>query len=360
MNDKMNGYDNAIAIIGMSCRFPGANSVSQYWRNIAAGECSIRMRSEQELIAAGVDPETARDPEFVPASSHIDEFDLFDAAFFGIASTEATYMDPQRRLLLTCAYEALEQAGYPEGEGRGIVGVYAGASASTYPFPSMLAKLGRFSANDKTLDDTVDLPTILANGKDFVSTSISYRLNLTGPSVNVNTACSTSLVAVHQACRALAAYDCDLALAGGASVFPYNYGYRHREGGILSRDGRCYAFDKRANGTIFGDGVGVVALKRLGDALADRDTIHAVIRGYAVNNDGSDKMSFAAPSVTGQMDVIAEALISSSISAETITYVETHGTGTALGDPIEVEALSQVYGSYTGRRQYCAIGSVKP
>lgn len=352
-------YENMIAIVGMSCRFPSAGDTDQYWQNIADGKCSVRHLSIEELIALGVSPELASNPAYIGAVSSVDDIALFDAEFFGISSTEAGYMDPQRRLMLMCAYEALEQAGYAKAEQDEIIGVFSGMSHSTYPFRSLLSKLGRF-ANDDAHGDTIDLPTILANGKEFISTYLSYRLDLTGPSVNVNTACSTSMVAIHQACRALTSYDCDMALAGGSAIFPYRQGYLYKEGSFHSSDGRCYAFDARANGTLFGDGVGLVLLKRMADAIEDRDHIHAVIRGSAINNDGSTKMSFAAPSVTGQMDVIAEALISSSTPADSISYIETHGTGTALGDPIEFEALNQVYKTYTSKKQFCAIGSVKP
>ncbi|MCQ4163604.1 type I polyketide synthase [Tahibacter harae] len=354
-------HENELAIVGMACRYPDAVDSAGYWRNIAGGMCSIRRLSEQELLDAGVSADSARDPAYVPMVSRVADADRFDAAYFGVAPNEAMYMDPQRRLLLTCAQEVLEHAGYADGATREeIVGVYVGASNSTYPFSSLLAQMNQLAGKDKPLGDAVDMAALLANGKDFLSTYLSYRLNLTGPSVNINTACSTSLVAVHQACRGLLAYDCDLAIAGGSAIFPYNHGYRHQEGGILSADGHCYAFDARANGTLFGDGVGLVLLKRLADAIADGDTIHAVIKGSAINNDGSDKMNFAAPSVTGQMDVIAEALVCADVSADTISYVEAHGTGTALGDPVEIDALSQVFRTYTRRRQFCAITSVKP
>ena len=352
-------YENMIAIVGMSCRFPDAEDTAQYWRNIAEGKCSIRQLSVEELMARGVSAELAANPAYVGAVSSVDDIASFDAEFFGISSTEASYMDPQRRLMLMCAYEALEQAGYAKAELNDIVGIFSGISNSTYPFRSVLSRFASF-ADSEAYGDAIDLPTILANGKEYISTYLSYRLNLTGPSVNVNTACSTSMVAIHQACRALTSYDCDMALAGGSAIVPHRRGYLYTEGGILSSDGRCYAFDARANGTIFGDGVGMVLLKRMTDAMEAGDHIHAVIRGTAINNDGSTKMSFAAPSVTGQMDVIAEALISSSTPADSIGYVETHGTGTALGDPIEFEALNQVYKTYTGRKQFCAIGSVKP
>ena len=239
----MSGHDQHVAIVGMACRFPGADDSDEYWSNIAAGKCSIRQLSRQELLAAGVNEALADDPLYVSASSHIADYELFDPAFFGVSSAEAMYMDPQRRLLLMCAQEALEQAGYASEHQRPIVGVYAGVSSSLYPLSMVLSRLNQVSGEPSPENEAMDMSMLLANGKDFASTYLSYRLNLTGPSVNVNTACSTSLVAVHQACRALASYDCDLALAGGASIFPYSHGYLYQDGGIQSRDGHLLASD---------------------------------------------------------------------------------------------------------------------
>ncbi|VEL98331.1 acyl transferase domain-containing protein [Alteromonas sp. 76-1] len=353
--------NNLIAIVGMSCRFPSANNSEQFWSNISQGNSSISKLSNEAIVNSGLSKSVYESEDFVNSVSALDDIEWFDAKFFGISGKEATYMDPQRRFLLTCAHEALESAGYAVSKlSSDIVGMYAGISTSTYPFGNLSSQMKHFNGNDESLESLVDLPTVLANQKDFISTYVSYKLNLSGPSLNINTACSTSLVSVHQACQSLLSYECDIALAGAATVRALRTGYLYKEGSILSGDGQVYAFDSRANGTVFGDGVAVVALKRFEEAVENGDTIHAVIRSSAINNDGGNKMSFAAPSVTGQMDVIAEALVNADINPEDISYIETHGTGTLLGDPIEVNALSQVYRSYTERKQFCAITSLKP
>lgn len=345
---KENNFD--IAIIGMAGRFPGANSVGEFWRNLCSGVESISFFSDEELKEAGVDPAVLNDPDYVKAAPVLDGPELFDASFFGYFPREAELMDPQHRLFLECAWEALEHAGYDADRYEGPIGVFAGASMSTYLlFSGLLADFF-----------TEPLSVLIGNDKDFLTTRVSYKLNLRGPSVTVQTACSTSLVAVHMACQSLLNEECDMALAGGATIrVPHRSGYLYQEGSIYSLDGHCRAFDAKAQGTVFGSGAGIVVLKRLVDALADRDCIHAVIKGSAVNNDGSLKAGYTAPSVDGQSAVIIEALANSGIEADTITYIEAHGTGTALGDPIEVAALTNAFRAYTEKKSFCAIGSVK-
>ncbi len=338
-----------IAVIGMAGRFPGARDLDEFWRNLCGGVESLSRFTEEELIAAGLQPEVVRHPRFVPVRGVIDEADGFDAGFFGFNPREAQIMDPQHRVFLECCWQALEDAGYGTGEGRGSVGVFAGANISFYLANLWSAQGAGFGRQ-----------AILGNGKDHLPTFVSYKLNLKGPSVNVQTACSTSLVAVHMACQSLALGECDMALAGGASLYaPLIGGYLYEEGGILSQDGHCRAFDADAGGTVGGCGVGVVALKPLAAALADGDSIYAVIQGTAINNDGSDKIGYTAPSVPGQAAAIAEAQEMAGFHPETIGYVEAHGTGTRLGDPIEVTALTRAFRRQTDRRGFCALGSVK-
>jgi acyl transferase domain-containing protein/acyl carrier protein len=338
----------AIAIIGMAGRFPGARDVERFWSNLREGVHSITFFNEDEALAAGVDPRVLRDPSFVPAGGLIEDADRFDSAFFGFTPREADVMDPQHRVLLETAWEALENAG--QEPGTGTVGIYAGAPGNDYlshvlARPDLVDALGAFQLS-------------LANGRDYLATRAAHRLNLRGPAVNVHTACSTGLVAVHVACQALAAGECDVAVAGGASIRTCSPGYMYTPGGIASPDGHCRAFSEDAAGLVGGDGIGLVVLKRLDDALADGDTIRAVIRGSAINNDGAQKVGFTAPSVDGQAAVIQEALDVGGVDPETVGYVEAHGSGTALGDPIEVVALTQAFGD-TRRRQFCALGSVK-
>src|SRR6185369_6364666 len=344
--------DSDIAIIGMAGRFPGARDTHEYWRNLRDGVESIVRISDEELLSAGISPQVLHDPNYVKASGILDDIESFDHSFFGFTLREAQITDPQHRLFLECAWEALEQAGYDAETFAGRIGVYAGARMSTY-----LMKL----YEDRELIRTIGSYRImLGNDKDYLPTWTSYKLNLKGQSMAVQTACSTSLVAVHQACQSLLNGECDAALAGGASAFvPQKAGYFYQEGGINSADGHCRAFDASAQGTVRGSGVGVVVLKRAADAVADGDFIHAVIKGSAINNDGSIKIGFTAPSVDGQAAVIAEALALARTSPETITYVEAHGTGTALGDPIEIEALTKVFRASTAKSGFCAVGSVK-
>jgi acyl transferase domain-containing protein/glutamate-1-semialdehyde aminotransferase len=345
----------AVAIIGMAGRFPGARNVAEFWENLVAGREMISRFTPAEMEAASArEAALMQERAYVPARGVIEGVESFDAAFFGILPNEAEVMDPQHRVFLECAWHALEDAGYdPETRGRSI-GVFAGMSNNSF-FAAHV--LGHPEAIKRVGDDV----TMMANEKDYLATRVSYKLNLRGPSINVATACSTSLVAVCQAAQSLLTFQCDMALAGGVSMkCPQKRGYLYREGFILSPDGHCRAFDARAQGTVFSNGVGVVVLKRLSEALADGDHIEAVIRGSAVNNDGSSKVSFAAPSVDGQAEAIALAHAIAGIDPSTIGYVETHGTGTALGDPIEIAGLTQAFRSggatATG---FCALGALK-
>ena len=343
----------AIAIIGMACRFPGSRDVSAFWRNLAAGVESIRVFTDAELSAAGVNETTRRDPRYVPAGGALEDIDKFDAPFFGVTPREAEITDPQQRVFLECAWEAMEAGGYRPGREAGRVGVFAGAGMSTYLLNNLLHR-------PDVLADAGDLELLMANNKDYVPTRVAYKLDLHGPAVSANTACSTGLVNVHLAAQSLLAFECDMALAGGVSIqVPQDRGYLHEPDGILSPDGHCRAFDARAAGTVSGSGAGVVLLKRLDEAIADRDHIHAVIIGSAINNDGADKAGFTAPSVSGQSDAIAQALAMADVPADTIGYVETHGTGTPVGDPIEIAALTQAFRARTATVGFCAIGSVK-
>ncbi|WP_318013963.1 type I polyketide synthase [Oscillatoria salina] len=353
-NRELNNSVKGIAVIGMVGRFPGAKSVDQFWQNLCDGQESISFYTDEEMTASGVDPAWLRDPNYVKAGSVLSDIEMFDASFFDISPREAEIMDPQHRLFLECAWEALENAGYNPGGDKIWTGVYAGSNLSTY-----------FHSNLNSSYNPIDLLStqmqiFVGNDKDYVGTRVSYKLNLKGPSINVNTACSTSLVAVHLACRGLLNYECDLALAGGITItVPHKTGYWYQNEGITSPDGHCRAFDAQAKGTIMGNGVGIVVLKRLKDALADGDCIYATIKGSAINNDGSGKVGFTAPSVVGQAKVIAEAQVIAGVEPETITYIEAHGTGTALGDPIEISALKKVFDASTQKKNFCAIGSVK-
>ncbi|MBE9178533.1 SDR family NAD(P)-dependent oxidoreductase [Oculatella sp. LEGE 06141] len=340
--------DLDIAIVGMAGRFPGAATLEDFWRNLRDGVESISWLTDEELIAAGVAPDTFNHPHYVKAASRLEKIEWFDATFFGISPREAEIMDPQHRLFLECAWEALEGAGYVP---QGAIGVYAGANMNSY-------LINLYSNQD--LIAALGEQITFGNSKDFLPTRISYKFNLKGPSLNIQTACSTSLVAVHVACQSLLNYECDMALAGGVSIkMPQNQGYPYRADDIFSPDGHCRTFDAKAQGTIFGSGIGIVVLKRLKEAMADRDPIHAVIKGSAINNDGSLKVSYTAPSVEGQAEVIVEALSASGVSPDTISYVEAHGTGTALGDPIEIQALTKAFRTGTTNTGFCAIGSVK-
>ncbi|WP_416671492.1 type I polyketide synthase [Egbenema bharatensis] len=342
-----------IAIIGMAGRFPGASNPEQLWQNLRAGIESISFFSDEALTASGIDAATLGNSSYVRAGAVLEEIDLFDADFFGFTPREAEIADPQQRLLIECVWEALEQAGYDSEQYPGQIGLYTGVGFSHY-------SLNNLYPHRQWLESTVGVEALSRNDKDYLSTIISYKLNLKGPSLTVQTACSTSLVAVHLACQSLLNGESDLAIAGGVSIkVPQKSGYRYQEGGILSPDGHCRAFDANAKGTIFGSGVGVVVLKRLDEALAEGDRILAVIKGSAINNDGALKVGYTAPSVEGQAAVISEALAVADVDPETIHYVEAHGTGTSLGDPIELTALTQAFRRSTSQTGFCAIGSIK-
>jgi acyl transferase domain-containing protein len=340
---------DGIAIVGMAGRWPGAGDIGRLWQALSQGEEGITSFSEQELIAAGVPEETARDPRYVRAAGVVDGIDLFDAELFGYTPGEAAVTDPQQRLFLECAWEALEDAGCDPDRFPGRIAVYGGASQSTY-------RLVNLAGRSRTVSG---FQAAIATNSDFLATRVSYKLNLRGPSVTVQTACSTSLAAVHMACQSLLVMQADLALAGGVSIGPQKSGYWYQEEGILSPDGHCRPFDAKAEGTVPGNGVGVVVLRRLVDAVAAGDRVYAVIVGSAMNNDGSGKVGFTAPSVDGQAEVVAEALALAGVRASGVGYVEAHGTGTVLGDPIEVRALRRVFEGDGAVAGGCGLGSVK-
>ncbi|MBW4477608.1 MAG: SDR family oxidoreductase [Tolypothrix brevis GSE-NOS-MK-07-07A] len=340
-----------IAIIGLAGRFPGAKNIDEFWNNLQNGIESISFFSDEELLEAGIDEELLSSQNYVKAHGVVEDAELFDAAFFGFNPREAEITDPQHRIFLECAWEALENAGYKSGIEKCPVGVFAGAGLNSYLL-NLYSNLKAISLDGKQLTIGCD--------KDFLSTRTSYKLNLTGPSYTVQTACSTSLVAVHLACQSLLNGECDIALAGGVAISAERKaGYLYTEGGIASPDGHCRAFDANAQGAVGGEGVGIVVLKRLEDALSDRDTIHAVIKGSAINNDGSFKVSYTAPRIDTQAKAIRTAQLVAEVEPETISYIETHGTGTVLGDPIEIAALTQVFRLSTQKKGFCAIGSVK-
>ncbi|UYQ60922.1 type I polyketide synthase [Streptomyces peucetius] len=340
-----------IAIVGMAGRFPKARTIEEFWSNLKAGHCAATRFDEQHLAELGADAEALADPDFVPVGYLLEDSDKFDAAFFGYSPREAELMDPQHRVLLECAWSALESAGYDPDRYEGLTGVYAGTGNNTY-------LLFNIASHPDAVEVMGGNQLVIGNRSDFLSSRVSYKLDLRGPSINVQSACSTSLVAVVQACQALLAYQCDTALAGGVAVDVMRRdGYVYREDGIYSPDGYCRTFDARAQGTVGGDGVGMVVLKRLQDAVDDNDHIHAVIRGSAVNNDGAARAGFSAPSAASQADVIATALANADVDPESIRYVEAHGTATLLGDPIEVSALNSAYGGVPRART--ALGSVK-
>ena len=343
----------SIAIIGLSCRCPGARNADLFWENIAGGVESITPLSDQELLDAGVSPLLLSDPRYVKVANLIDEVDTFDAELFGITPREAEAMNPQHRVLLECAWEALEHAGYGNSSRDTKIGVFVGESLSNY------STFNLFSRTEPGSQARY-LQNLVGNDKDFLATYISYKLNLRGPSLGVQTACSTSLVSVSLACQYLLSYGADMALAGGITIrLPQKSGYLHEPGSIFSPDGHCRSFAADSQGTVFGSGAGIVVLKRLDDAIEDRDNILAVIKGSAVNNDGSIKAGFTAPGLDGQAEVIAMAMAMAGIPAESIGYVEAHGTGTPIGDPIEVAALTQAFRQSTDRKGFCALGSVK-
>jgi amino acid adenylation domain-containing protein len=349
---SVRGERGEVAVVGMAGRFPGAASVEQLWKNLCGGVDSITLFTDAELDPA-IPAHLRRDPAYVKARGIVEGCDLFDAGFFGVNPKEAEMMDPQQRVLLEVAWEALERTGHVPDTFPGSVGLFAGKYFDFYwdenvrGHPELVEQLG-------------DLNSRVGNDKHFVASRVAHKLNLTGPAISVHSACSTSLVAICMAVQSLRAGDCDLALAGGASItVPVKSGYLYQEGSMLSPDGHCRPFDAKASGTTFSDGVAIVALRRLEDALADGDTVYAVIRGVGLNNDGAHRASFTAPSVEGQAGVITRALANAGVDPRSVSYVETHGTATPLGDPIEVEALTRAFRAGTADRGFCAIGSVK-
>ncbi len=351
----MGGNNSAgVAIVGIACRFPGAGDASAFWQNLCDGVESISALSDEELLSAGVPAELLRDPSYVKAAALLPDSDQFDAAFFEYSPEEARLMDPQQRLLLEVAWESFEDAGERVGDSARPIGVFTGLGGVVTSY--LLDRLP-FRAD---LPGSTGNLAHLGNDKDFSSTRISYKLNLTGPSINVQTACSTSLVAVHLACQAILAGECDMALAGAATVrVPQRVGYTSVKGGILSPDGHCRAFDADAQGTIFGSGVGAILLKDLAAARTDGNHIYAVIKGSAINNDGAGKVSYTASSAAGQARAMIEALLIADVSPDELGYVECHGTGTVVGDPLEIDALTRAFRTRTHRRGFCAVGSVK-
>ncbi len=346
--------DHAIAIIGMAGRFPGAPNVEKFWTNVRDGVESIVHLSDEDLRAAGVPGPMLSDPLYVKACPVLTDLDKFDAGFFGLSPRDASVMDPAQRLFLEIAFAAVEHAGYTGLPDEGKVAVFAGSGAPQY----LIENLRTNPALMKSMGDFLVRHT--GNDMNFMATRVSYEMDLRGPSINVQTACSSSLVAVHLACQSLLRAECDMALAGGSTILvPAGQGYEYREGEILSPDGHCRPFDEKSAGTVFGSGTGCVVLKRLSTALDDGDTIHAVIRGSAINNDGAVKVGYLAPGVDGQTDCIDAAIKNAGVSVGDISYVETHGTGTLVGDPIEIEGLTQAYRRHSSGTHFCAVGSVK-
>ncbi|MGD9638617.1 MAG: amino acid adenylation domain-containing protein [Alphaproteobacteria bacterium] len=353
VKETKNYSSQDIAVIGVACRFPEANNQYEFWQNLKNGIESIKFFDDDELIEAGIAQETIDNPSFVPAHGSIENHNCFDFNFFGYNAAEAKIIDPQQRVFLEEAYHALEDAGYDPWRYQQRIGVFAGVGLSLYLLNNLLP--------NNLLNNGLDAYQIsMANDKDFLPMRVSYKLNLRGPSVNVNTACSSSLVAVHTACESLICGKCEIALAGGVSVQTnQKTGYLYQKDAIMSPDGHCRAFADDACGTVGGSGCGIVVLKRLEDAIEDKDHIYAVIKSSAINNDGSLKVGFTAPSVQGQKAVIEDAYNSCGLNPEKISYIETHGTATKLGDPIEIDALNKVFSKYTRKKSFCAVGSVK-
>ena len=343
-----------IAVIGLACRVPGARDAAEFWENLVSGVASIRLETREQQAVRGVSPTLLNHPDFVPAVAVLDDFEYFDAGFFGMSAREAELREPQHRLFLELCYTALEDAGYDPLRYPGDIGVYGGCGDSTYEWQHERRNL-------KAMTGAGTLTIALATRPEFLTTFASYKLNLRGPSLTVHTACSTSLVTLHLACEALRNGECDMALSGAASVdLPFGHGYPYVEDGIMSPDGRIRPFDATARGTVWGSGGGIVLLKRLSDALADGDHIRALVLGNAINNDGATKAGYTAPSEQGQVAVIAQALGVAEADPRSVSYVEAHGTGTQLGDPIEVAALTAAYGAGAADTGWCALGSVKP
>jgi myxalamid-type polyketide synthase MxaB len=361
---RISDRERDIAVIGMSCRFPGANNIDEFWQNLCDGVESIAIFSDEEIRANGVDSKLLQNPKYVKARPILPDIESFDADFFGYTPKEAELLDPQQRLLLECSWEAIEDAGYDPFSYKGSIGIYAGAVMNTYLLNNIYPNRDRLDINDDlqvvTLDSMGGFQMMVANDKDYLTTRVSYKLNLTGASINVQTACSSSLAAIHLATQSLLTGECDMVLAGGVSLqVPQKVGYLYQEGTIVSPDGHCRAFDANAQGTVFGNGCGIVLLKRLEKAIEDGDRIYAIIKGSAINNDGGTKVGYLAPNGEGQARVALEAMAIAGVEAETIDYIEAHGTGTVLGDPIEIAALTQAFRTQTQKRNFCPIGSVK-
>jgi phthiocerol/phenolphthiocerol synthesis type-I polyketide synthase E len=352
MSNTTNELDS-IAVVGMSGSFPKAKNINAFWENLKNGTCCISNYSIDDLLNAGIDEATLKNPSYIKSRGFLENCDLFDADFFGIGPKEAELMDPQHRLFLECAWSSLEHAGYNPITYEKLIGIYAGQSMGSYAFLNVMPTMMK-------LQSSKSLQAAIGNDKDSLTTTIAYHLNLRGPAITIQTSSSTSLVAVVIACQQLLTYQCDIALAGGVSAGPpLVSGYIHEEGGICSADGLCRPFDHRSSGFVPGSGMGIVVLKRLNEAIAEKDTIWAVIKGFGINNDGSKKVSYSAPSVDAQSDVIHIAQCYADVLPEAISYVETHGTATKLGDAVEIAALSQAFKKSTFRKEYCAIGSVK-
>lgn len=351
MNDLPIDINTHVAVVGMACRLPGADSPEEFWQNLVGGVDSIRPIPVEERRSWGEDAAWSKDPRYVALHGMVNGVGEFDAEFFGYTPRDAAVLNPQHQMFLEVAWEALERAGYHPGDVPGPVGVYAGAGRNGY---------GRIVLERPDLLPGVDaMAATIANEPEHLSTQISYRLGLTGPSVTVQTACSSSLVAVHEAARALLAGDCDMALAGGISIRLPRTGYRYQEGGTMSPDGHCRTFSADAKGIVGGDGAGIVVLRRLEDALEEGDTVHAVMIGSAVNNDGRERAGYTAPGMRGQMEVIRLAHTAADVAADSIGYVEAHGSGTPVGDPIEVAALAKAFSSPATRPGSILLGAVK-
>ncbi len=357
-HDPFNPSLEGVAIVGMAGRFPGAGTVAEFWRNQLSGVESISHLKVEELDVSEI-AEKAKAANYVRARGILKDIDLFDPAFFGILPREAELMDPQHRIFLECCWETFEDAGYNPLDYPGSVGVFAGSSLPSY-FLSRLCKSPKFIDSFTEGYQIENFLEMMGSFPDFLATRVSYKLNLRGPSITLQTACSTSLVAICQASQNLLTFQCDMAIAGGVSIpLPQNRGYVFQEGSMGSIDGHTRTFDADAQGTVFGSGVGAVLLKRYEDAVRDGDQVYAVIRGFALNNDGSSRVGYTAPSVEGQSSVIAMAQEASGIDPRTIGYIEAHGTGTPLGDPIELAALSKAFRAHTDAKQFCVVGTAK-
>lgn len=348
-----NRREQDIAVVGLAGRFPGASSLEQFFENCCQGKETITHFPREAMEKAGIHPNLYTHPDYVPAKGVLEGIDLFDADFFGFSELDANILDPQHRLFLMCAWEALQDAGFTPKQSPARVGVFASTGMSMYLHHNLLK-------NPDLLTRADEFQLLLGNDKDFLATRVSYLLNLTGPSINIQTGCSSSLVCIHYAIQSILNGECDMALAGGVSItVPQEQGYVYRKDMIGSPDGHCYAFDARAQGTVKSNGVGVVALKPLADAIAAQDEIYAVVRGSAVNNDGSRKVGFTAPNAQQQAEVIKEALMMADVESASIGYIETHGTGTLLGDPIEIAGLKQAFGQSHNHDHHCALVALK-